>query len=122
MTRPSSIPADLWDTIPPAAQAAVAAVIAALEARLAALEDRLNQTSANSSKPPSSDPPSAKPAPARVPSGKRKGGQPGHAKHTRPDLPPDAVVELRPATCHHCDRPLTGDDPDPGVHQVVEIP
>jgi transposase len=122
MTRPASIPAALWDTIPPAAQAVVAAVITGLEARIAALEERLNRTSANSSRPPSSDPPPVKPAPGRTPSGRKKGGQPGHKKHTRPPLPPDVVVDLKPDTCGHCDHPLAGDDPEPDVHQVVEIP
>jgi transposase len=100
----------------------VQAYIRYLEARLADLEARLGQTSANSSKPPSSDPPHAKPAPPKTPSGKRKGGQPGHAKRTRPDLPPDTVVELRAGTCDRCSHPLTGDDPTPLRHQVVEIP
>ena len=83
----------MFDALPPAVQA----YIRYLEARLADLEARLGQTSANSSKPPSSDPPHAKPAPPKTPSGKRKGGQPGHPKRTRPDLPPDTIVELRPA-------------------------
>jgi hypothetical protein len=121
-TRPSSIPADLWALSRRASRAVVAAVIAGLEARIAALEGRLNRTSANSSRPPSSDPPNAIPAPARVPSGKRKGGQPEHVKPFRPALPPDEVVALRPETCRHCDRPLAGDDPTPRVHQVVEVP
>ncbi|MDB5311182.1 MAG: family transposase ISGob1 [Gemmataceae bacterium] len=100
MTRPPSIPADLWDTFPPAAQAIITALhdrITHLEARVADLEARLNQTSANSSRPPSADPPHAQPAPPRTPSGKRKGGQPGHPKAERTLLPPDVVVPLRPA-------------------------
>jgi transposase len=122
MTRPSAIPADIWDTIPLAAQAAVAAVIVTLETRITALEARLNQTSFNSSRPPSSDPPHAKPAPPRTPSGMRRGGQPGHPKRTRPALPPDAIVELRADACRHCHALLSGHDPDPLRHQLVEIP
>jgi transposase len=108
----------VFDALPPA----VRAYIRYLEARLADLEVRLGQDSSNSSKPPSSDPPHAKPAPPRTPSGRRKGGQPGHPKRSRPDLPPDAVVELRADTCRHCHAPLVGDDPVPLRHQVVEVP
>src|SRR5215213_1692992 len=112
---PPSLPAEVLDALPPAVQA----YIRYLEARLSDLEARLGQTSANSSKPPSSDPPHAKPAPPRTPSGKRKGGQPGHPKRSRPDLPPDTVIELRAATCHRCHHPLAGSDPEPIRHQVV---
>src|SRR5688500_13751027 len=115
---PPSFPPEVFDTLPTAVQA----YIRYLEARLAELEARLNQDSSNSSRPPSSDPPNAKPAPPRTPSGKRKGGQPGHPKRSRPDLPPDTVIELRAATCDRCAHPLVGDDPAPLRHQVVEIP
>src|SRR3954463_7549372 len=114
---PPPLPPEVFDALPPAVQA----YIRHLEARLADLEARLGQTSANSSKPPSSDPPPAKPAPPRTSSGRRKGGQPGHPKRTRTDLTPDAVVELRPDTCDRCSHPLAGDDPEPLRHQVVEI-
>jgi transposase len=117
MTAPS-LPPEVFDALPPAVQA----YIRHLEARLADLEARLGQTSANSSRPPSSDPPSAKPAPPKAPSGMRKGGQPGHPKRSRPDLPPDVVIELRAGVCDRCSHPLTGDDPAPLRHQVVEIP
>lgn len=122
MTRPPSIPADLWDAIPPNLRPAIAAVVAGLEARIADLEARLNQTSANSSRPPSADPPHAKPAPPRPPTGKPRGGQPGHPKAERVLLPADAVVPLKPARCRRCSHRLTGDDPAPLVHQVHEVP
>lgn len=115
---PPSLPPDVFSALPPAVQA----YIRYLEGRLADLEARLGQTSANSSKPPSSDPPHAKPAPPRAPSGKQKGGQPGHPKRSRPDLPPDTVIELRAGACDRCAHPLAGDDPAPLRHQVVEIP
>lgn len=122
MATPPPIPEELWTQLPPAAQAAVLAVITTLEARIAELEARINQNSSNSSKPPSSDPPHVKPAPPRPATGRRKGGQPGHPRHTRPTLPPDEVIELRANTCTHCRTPLRGDDPNPLVHQVIEIP
>jgi transposase len=115
---PPPLPSEVFDALPPAVQA----YIRYLEARLADLEARLGQTSANSSKPPSSDPPHAKPAPPKAPSGRQKGGQPGHPKRTRPDLPPDTVVELRTEICDRCSHPLVGDDPEPLRHQVVEVP
>src|SRR5438477_13060779 len=123
--KPPSLPTEVFDRLPPEAQVyvrALEAYVAALEGRVAALEARLNQDSSNSSKPPSSDPPSAKPAPPRTPSGKPRGGQPGHPKRSRPALPPDEVIELRAGACRHCLGPLAGDDPDPLRHQVVEIP
>jgi transposase len=122
MATAPPIPDELWNQLPPAAQAAVLAVIATLEARMAELEARLNQNSSNSSKPPSSDPPHVKPAPPQPPSGKRKGGQPGHPRRTRPVLPPDEVVELRADTCTHCRAPISGEDLHPLTHQVIEVP
>src|SRR5690348_16534015 len=104
---PPSLPPEVFDALPPAVRAYIRYI-----------EARLDQTSANSSKPPSSDPPHAKPAPPKSPSGKPKGGQVGHPKRTRPDLSPDTVVELRPETCGRCRHPLAGDDPEPLRHQV----
>lgn len=128
MTPHPPLPDDLFAALPAAAQAyirsleAIAAQVAALQARVADLEARLNQDSSNSSKPPSSDPPSVKSAPPRMPTGRPKGGQPGHPKRTRLDLPPDTIVELRPDACGRCAQPLSGADPEPLCHQVVELP
>jgi transposase len=129
MTFEPPIPRALWDQIPPAAQAALTAVlrdqpqrIGALERRVRELEERLGQNSTNSHKPPSSDGPAVKRRPPR-PTGQRpKGGQPGHPRHTRPLLPPDHTEHLRPAQCRRCGHALQGDDPQPLVHQVLELP
>jgi len=105
------------------------AVVRALQERVAELEARLGQNSSNASRPPSSDPPSA-PAPApRPPSGRKRGGQPGHAAHQRLLVPPervDRVVDHWPAICRHCRAALP---PDPGLvvadavaHQVTALP
>src|SRR6266496_1580255 len=83
--------------------------IAQLIARVADLEARLNQHSQNSSKPPLSDPPSAPPRPARVPRGRKAGGQPGHPPHDRPDPDPDHIDHSHdhyPETCPGCQIPL----------------
>jgi transposase len=123
------IPVELWNSIRPEAQAAILALIAIheariaqLEARVKELEARLNLNSSNSSKPPSSDGFHVKRAPPRKPSGKKKGGQPGHPKHSRPLLSPNQIVELRFDACGGCGAPLSGDDPAPLIHQIVEIP
>jgi transposase len=55
-----------------------------LMARVTALEARLAQNSSNSGKPPSSDPPAERgERPKPKPSGKPRGGQPGHKGHRR---------------------------------------
>jgi transposase len=131
------LPPALWDRTPPEVQV----YIRALEARLAALEEletrlqslqaqvrmleeQLNQTSRNSSRPPSSDPPGS-PRPKRRAGQRRRGGQPGHRGHSRSLLPIEEVTEvvpLKPERCAGCQTPLRGDDPSPFRHQVIEIP
>jgi transposase len=91
MSATPPIPEDLWARTPPDAQAAIAAVVAALERRIADLEARLGQDSSNSSRPPSSDPIHLKRRPPRKPSGRRRGGQPGHRRHTREMVPPQRL-------------------------------
>jgi transposase len=100
----------------------VAAVIAAFEARIAALEARLNQNSSNSSRPPSTDGPRHKRGVPKPPSQRRRGGQKGHPKAERTILQPDEVIDHKPSQCHHCGTALVGDDPDPVVDQVIELP
>jgi transposase len=129
MSKDPPIPGDLWEQLPPTAQAAVLALaqhyeqrLASLQATIDALQQRLGQNSTNSSRPPSTDPPSVKRAPPRPPSGRRNGGQPGHALHQRPLLPPDHTLPLKPAACRHCGQALAGDDPQPLRHQVLDVP
>jgi transposase len=57
------------------------ATIRTLEGRIQALEDQLAKDSHNSSKPPSSDGLKKKPKSMRHKSGKKSGGQEGHAEH-----------------------------------------
>jgi transposase len=117
------IPDELWQQIPPAAQASILALIQQYEQRLAELEARLNQNSTNSSKPPSSDPPAVKRAPPKTPSAKKAGGQHGHAKAQRALVDhPDAIHDCKPAACRHCQQPLHGDDPQPLRYQVWDVP
>jgi transposase len=125
MSDAPPIPEELWSQVPPAARAALLAVISRLEQRVADLEARLGQDSSNSSKPPSSDPIGVKRRPPRRRSGRRRGGQPGHERHIRAMVPPEqlsGLVECRPAACCRCGHRLAGDDPQPTRHQVAELP
>lgn len=98
-----------------------------LMARVTALEARLAQNSSNSGKPPSSDPPAERgERPKPKPSGKPRGGQPGHKGHRREPLPSEAVTateEHFPNTCDACEHRLPRESfGDPFRHQVVEVP
>ena len=105
--------------------AALRAEVDRLKAQVQELTARLGQNSSNSSKPPSSDPPHHPPRPARPPSGRAPGGQPGHRGHGRMLLPHDQVnrvVELRPVACAQCGALLLGEDLHPERHQVTDLP
>jgi transposase len=108
--------------------AALRAQNAALHERIRELEARLGQNSSNSSQPPSSDPPQAPSKRRAPPSGRKRGGQPGHRGSFRGLLPVeqvDEVVRVVPAVCRHCGQPF----PDTPArrrarvwrHQVVEL-
>src|SRR3954466_9885708 len=119
------LPQPIWDQLPPEAQAAVLVLVQSFERRIADLEERLNKNSTNSSRPPSTDPPSLKRRPPAPASGKKRGGQPGHQRHVRPLVPPEAVrqvIECKPPQCRWCGDALAGDDPEPLRHQVAEVP
>jgi transposase len=130
MSLQPPIPIELWDQIPPAAQAAILALVQQYEQRLQALQkqvtelqQRLNQNSTNSSKPPSSDPPALKRLPPKPPSRNKAGGQHGHAKVQRALVDhPDAIHDCKPTACRRCQQPLHGDDPQPLRHQVWDVP
>jgi transposase len=101
-------------------------IVLRLEARLAALEARLNQNSKNSSKPPSSDAPFSKllPKPA---AGKKSGGQPGHEGHSLKKVAvPDRVMAHLPSRCAQCgyafDPADTTGFSGSGVWQVFDLP
>jgi transposase len=106
--------------------AALRAENAALKARMAELERRLELNSSNSGKPPSSD---GLKKPARVRnlrerSGKKPGGQRGHKGETlRQVTDPDDVVNHYPAACSMCG---VGLDPETSVghsaRQVFDLP
>lgn len=76
------------------------ALISQLEARIVILEARVSeltalllQNSRNSSRPPSSDAPWVKRKSPKKESGRKAGGQRGHAGHSREPVPPEEVDE-----------------------------
>ena len=132
MTPSPLLPDHLWNNASPELQAAILALVqnhqeqvAALDCRLRDLEARLKLNSTNSHKPPSSDFPGAKRKPPAPPTGKKRGGQPGHRKAQRELVPPEKVRETftcKPTNCRRCGHGLLGDDSMPLIHQVAEIP
>ena len=132
MTPAPPLPDHLWNSASPELQAAILALVqihqqrvAELESRVNDLEARLKLNSTNSSKPPSSDPIGLKRKPPAPPSGRKRGGQPGHRKAHRALVPPEKIHETfdcKPTTCRRCAHELQGDDPIPLIHQVAELP
>ena len=79
-----------------------------LTERIQKLEDQLVKNSSNSGKPPSSDG-YEKPAPKsrRKRSGKKSGGQKGHAGHKLEMVKkPDHIKRHKVAQCAHCQKSL----------------
>jgi len=114
---------------PPEAQAIIRALLAEnaeLKARIEELERQAKgKTPQNSSLPPGSQHPHARPQPSRRKSKKKRGGQPGHAKHERPLIPTDEcddVQSFKPTECRRCGEKLSGSDSSPLRHQVWELP
>jgi transposase len=129
-TTPTSNPAPLLEELGTLRleNAALRPENAVLHERVRELEARLGQTSANSSRPPSSDPPQAPARPKAPPSGRKRGGQPGHRGACRALLSieqVDEIVAVVPERCRHCWEAL----PEPTAHrpgrvwrhQVVEL-
>jgi transposase len=127
METSPALPPDIWERTPPEAQAYIRTLEARVETLASivhTLQEQLNQTSRNSSRPPSSDPPQHG-RPRRPRGERRRGGQPGHPGSTRTLVPVeevDEVVVLKPEQCTYCQAPLSGDDPKPWRHQVIEMP
>ncbi len=99
--------------------------IRALEQRVQSLENQLAKSSRNSSKPPSSDG-FKKPAPKslRKKGTRKSGGQPGHTGHTLKIADkPDHTEVHRVTECEHCGRSLADRSPDSvEKRQVHDLP
>ena len=94
---------------------ALRAEVAALQAQCRELHARLGQDASNSSRPPSTDPPqaAAKRKLQAPPSGRTRGGQPGHPGSFRALLPVeqvDQVVAVMAALCRHRGQPFPDTD------------
>ncbi len=132
MSRPTSIPQHIWDSLSDEARAVIGTVIDGLERQIAELRQqvqelkvRLDQNSSNSSRPPSSDPIGVKRKPPTPPSKNRRGGQEGHPRRMRALVPPErvaSVTDCKPTECRRCRHPLSGVDAEPRRHQVAELP
>ncbi|MBO9344032.1 MAG: hypothetical protein J7454_18955 [Roseiflexus sp.] len=124
LTTPDGIPPADWQATPPRVRALVTALllqVAALTTWALELEQRLAQTSQNSSKPPSSDPPRAPPRPATTPRGRPRGGQPDHPGATRARREPDAIAPLHPTACPPCATTLAPTLPDAAPPQTTQV-
>ena len=98
--------------------------VADLRAQVEALTQKLQTPP-----PPPRQAPALPKGPAKKPSGKKAGGQPGHPPHLKELVPAERVnrtVKFVPDTCTHCHEPLPKDagpdDPPPTRHQVAELP
>ena len=115
------VPKADWDATPVSIQA----LVLALSERLSALEEKLNQNSQNSSKPPSSDG-FGKPSKGKSQQKPRQRGSPSKQPRQARKLFPldhcDEVHEMVPEVCHGCGAQLRGRDRHPHRHQVTELP
>jgi hypothetical protein len=131
----SGIGAEDWERTPASVRQLVVRLglkIEQLEQHLKELQDskeqlseKVNRNSENSHSPPASDAPNFEKKKPKKPTGKKRGGQPGHAGHSRPLYPVeacDSVTDHYPKNCACCGEGLKGFDPNPYRHQVVEIP
>lgn len=109
-----------WASTP----ASIQALVLVLNERLTQLEEKLNQNSQNSSKPPSSD---------GFGQGEKRKGKPQQRQVSETQSPRQvrkltpiescAVVEdVLPVVCCQCGTALSGHDPHPHRHQVMELP
>jgi transposase len=145
MDEQPTLPAEVRAALPPGVQAYIAflesqgallrdqvpplqATVSKLQAQLADLQARASRNSGNSSRPPSSDPPGARPPAKPKPAGRKRGGQRGHAGHTRIQLSAEQVaarVDHRPVQCPACTLPLDATLPTEGEPirvRVWEVP
>ena len=102
---------------------ALQAEIVSLKAENTELREQLSRHSGNSSQPPSTD--KGFKVSRKGKSGGSRGGQVGHPGHERLMFELDdcaEVIEHYPSQCAVCGTALSGEDPAPYRHQVVELP
>jgi transposase len=114
-------PAEIWERIPPEAQAYIRVLesrVASLEATVQQLREQVQQTSRTSSRPVERSATGDPKRPRREPSGPP--GQPGMRGSTALLPVEGGRVSWLPERCHP-PAPVAG-DPQPQRHQVTEIP
>lgn len=93
-----------------------------LSNRIDVLEEKLRTNSRNSSQPPSTD--SDRPPAPKLPTGRKRGAQPGHPGKARTLLPPEAIThaqDCKPGPCPACGGAMKIS----GLrarHQVIDLP
>jgi transposase len=129
---PEGLPLDTasWEQTPLVVQQVVVHLLAViqqqaeqsrtLEARMAALEARVQQRSSNADRPPSSDPPYEK-RPTSAGTQGRPGARPGHPGQHQALLAPTEVIEVMPGRCACGQREFSPTTPY-STHQVIELP
>lgn len=123
------IPAEDWDKTPESVKLVIEeyhAIIAGLTARVSALEERLNKNSKNSSIPPSKNGFGSSKKPEQPKNPKTAAKQRIKQERTEQKLyPPEECKEIheeKPFSCAECGEKLTGCDPQPYRHQIIEMP
>ncbi|HQU09383.1 MAG TPA: IS66 family transposase, partial [Opitutales bacterium] len=120
-------PEALFETWPESARSYIqqlTATIRQLQTEVVDLKARLSKDSSNSSKPPSSDGLKRKSKSQRLKSGKKSGGQKGHAGTGLSQVStPDQIVIHTPRACLGCGQGLDGVSGDCAERrQVFDIP
>ena len=97
-----------------------------LKAQVEELSERLGKSSRNSSHPPSSDSSYQRSKRRKAnPTGRKKGAQPGHTKHSREILPEESVNKVQRYFPHaqcHCGGPIAMNSEPTIRHQVFDLP
>jgi transposase len=131
----NAIDTEDWKRTPPSVKKLVVQLSIQVEALAKQLQDlqqsnqdlseKVNRNSKNSHSPPASDAAQVEKKKKTKKSSKKRGGQPGHQGHSR-DLYPieecTSITDHYPSHCSCCGEKLTGDDPNPHRHQIIEIP
>jgi len=116
------VPKADWKATP----ASIQMLVRILSERLLALEEKVNQSSQNSSKSPSTDGmgKGAKAKGKRRKPARETGGTtaPREARKLYPAKDCRAVHEVMPRACQGCGAILSGQDSHPQRHQVIDIP
>ena len=122
------VPQSDWDATPERIQQVVIKLVEQLKLqndRITALEEQQRRNSKNSSQPPSKDVIGSKETEGKQPKKKVFGFKPRQGKRERTLYAPEecqSIQEVKPKVCRVCAEALSGEDPQPYRHQIVELP